>query len=198
MRRALVLLVLFGAPAYPKGTCSPGSSLAYADMGPHKEGDYGGVVPGQPRKDLGAKPARPKRPQPKGTLTWIGFEAKNGGAQVFFQSVAPFELKQYLEGSTLVMHLSLTRLGANTWRQIDTRFFDNPISGMVARAVGATRAAKDRPALPHGIAVRVAFKNSRDAREGSVEMKTEPDGMYYAYVSFPEGAEAKPAPKPEN
>ena len=181
MRRALLVLpFLFGAPAFAD-TKTPGA--------PHREGEYGGVAPGQPQNP-GAKPA--KRPHPKGTLTWIGFEAKNGGAQVFFQAAAPFEVKQHLEGSTLVIHLALTRLGPNAWRQIDTRFFDNPISGMVARVAGPSRATKDHPALPRGIAVRVAFKNARDARPGNVEIKPEPDGMFYAYVTFPEGAEPKP------
>src|SRR5882672_4325488 len=112
MRGVLLLLLLTGS--------------AYADKPPHKEGEYGGVTPGETQKpDPAAKPGKPKRPPPKGTLTWIGFEAKDGGAEVFFQSVAPFELTQRVDGSTLVVHLSLPRLGHNTWRQIDTRFFDN-------------------------------------------------------------------------
>ncbi len=178
MRRALLLFVLTSAGA------------ATADNGPHREGEYGGVAPGQ-KTDPAAKPARPKHSPPKGTLTWIGFEAKDGGAQVFFQSVAPFEVTQHLEGATLVVHLSLTRLGANTWRQVDTRFFDNPISGMVARQVGAARASKSHPAHRSGIDVRIAFKNPKDAREGAVRSQAEADGMHYTYLAFPEGADAK-------
>ena len=180
MRSALVLLLL----AVP----------ASADSGPHKEGQYGGVTPGevQPR-DTSGKPARPKRPPPKGTLTWIGFSAKDGGAEVFFQSVAPFEVSQRIEGGALIVHLSLTRLGHNTWRQIDTRFFDNPLTGIVARAVGATRASRARPARAAGIEARITFKNAKDAREGTVRTATEADGMYYAYLTFPEGSEPKPA-----
>src|SRR5687768_6782195 len=117
MRRLLLILLL--------------ASPAYADTAQKKEGEYGGVIPGQ-KPD--SKPGKPKRPPPKGTLTWIGFEAKEAGAQLFFQSVAPFELTQKISGSTLVVTLSLTKLGTNTWRQIDTRFFDNPLSGIVARA----------------------------------------------------------------
>ncbi|HWU90016.1 MAG TPA: hypothetical protein VN253_22290 [Kofleriaceae bacterium] len=175
MRRALLLLALAGP--------------AFADPGPHKEGAYGGVVPGQ-QPDPAGRPARPTRPPPKGTLTWVGFEAKDGGAQVFLQSVAPFEVQQHLEGATLVAHLSLTRLGHNTWRQVDTRFFDSPLSGMVARAVGATRASKTRPARGPGIDVRISFKNPKDAREGTLRTATEADGMFYAYMSFPAGAGA--------
>lgn len=180
MRRALVVLLL----AVP----------AFADNGPHREGQYGGVTPGevQPRDPAG-KPARARRPPPKGTLTWIGFTAKDGGAEVFFQSVAPFEVSQRVEAGVLIVHLGLTRLGHNTWRQIDTRFFDNPLSGIVARAASAVRATRDRKARAAGIEVRIAFKNARDAREAAVRTATEADGMYYAYLTVPEGSEQKPA-----
>jgi hypothetical protein len=179
MRGALVILLMAGA--------------AHADTGPHKEGAYGGVTPGetQPR-DTATRPAKPKRPPPKGTLTWIGFEAKDGGAQVFFQSVAPFELTQRVEGASLIVHLNLTRLGHNTWRQVDTRFFDNPLSGIVARTVGAARATKARGGRRAGIEARIAFKNAKDAKEASVRTATEADGMYYAYLSFPEGSDVSP------
>lgn len=183
MRRALLLLALAGPAA--------------ADSGTHREGEYGGVVPGQ-KPDPAARPGKPAKPPPKGTLSWVGFEAKDGGAQVFFQSIAPFEVQQHLEGGTLVAHLNLTRLGQNTWRQVDTRFFDNPLSGIVARAVGPTRATKTRPARGAGIDVRLTFKNPKDAREGVLRTATEPDGMFYAYLAFPEGADAaaKAAVKP--
>ena len=157
MRRLFLLLAL--------------ASPAFADNAQHKEGDYGGVVPGQ-RPD---KPAKPKRPPPKGTLTWIGFEAKDGGAQLFFQSVGPFEVTQKVTGGTLVATLNLSRLHANTWRKIDTRFFDNPLSGVVAKKKG------------RGIEVKISFKSSKDLREGTVKTATEADGMYYAYLTFPEG-----------
>jgi hypothetical protein len=161
-----------------------------ADNGPHREGEYGGVVPGQPPEQPSTKPARPKRPPPKGTLTWIGFEAKNGGAQVFFQSTGSFEVTQHMEGATLVVHLSLTRLGQNTWRLVDTRFFDNPLAGLVARGVSARRGTKKQPARAAGIDVRITFKNPKDAREGKLRTQTEADGMFYAYLDFPEGTEA--------
>jgi hypothetical protein len=155
-------------------------------------------VPGQKRereREPEARPARPQRPPPKGTLTWIGFEARDGGAQVFLQSVAPFEVRQHLEGSTLVAHLSLTHLGANTWRQVDTRFFETPLAGVIARGVGAARATKTQPAHGPGIEVRISFKNPKDAREGALRTATEADGMFYAYLAFPAGAAAAPASK---
>jgi len=182
MRGALVILLVAGA--------------AHADnrpVGPHKEGEYGGVTPGETQPhDAAVRPAKPRRPPPKGTLTWIGFEAKDGGAQVFFQSVAPFELSQRVEGASLIVHLGLTRLGHNTWRQVDTRFFDNPLAGIRARAVGAVRATKDRRGHGAGIEARIAFKSAKDAREGTVRSATEADGMYYTYLSFPEGTDVKP------
>ncbi len=188
MHGALVILLL-AAPAL-------------ADNGPHKEGEYGGVNPGDTQaRDTAAKPAKPRRPPPKGTLTWIGFEAKDGGAEVFFQSVAPFDITQRIEGTQLIVHLGLTRLGHNTWRQVDTRFFDNPLSGIVARAVGAARATKDRAGHSAGIETRIAFKNAKDARQATVRTSTEADGMYYAYLTFPRGSEppavTAPVTKPE-
>jgi len=162
--RALLLVLLLGSPAF-------------ADTGPHREGEYGGVVPGQ-KPDAATKPARSKRAPAKGTLTWIGFEAKDGGAQLFLQSGSPFQATQKVVGSSLVVTLDLTRLASNTWRQVDTRFFDNPLSGVVAKAV---RRGKAR-----GIEVRINFKDPKDAREATVRTATEADGMYYAYLTFPD------------
>jgi hypothetical protein len=204
MYRALLVVLLAGSaqaqtpqPKTPKRPVPPPTGTTKTervpvDPGPHREGEYGGVVPGQPTNNPGGKPGKPKRMPPKGTLSWIGFEAKDGGAQLFFQSVAPFDISQHFEGATLVVHLSLRRLGQNTWRQIDTRFFDNPLAMVIARAVGASRATKSRPATGAGIDVRITFKNSKDAHEGTVQAsKAEADGMVYAYVTFPEGADSK-------
>ncbi len=160
----LGLLLAGTAVAQPKGE----------PRGPHKEGEYGGVVPGHASETKDGK--KQKKPT-KGTLSWIGFEAKDGGAQLFFQSIAPFELTQRVEGGTVVVTLSLTRLGQNTWRQIDTRYFDNPLSMVTAKL------AKKKK----GTEVRVTFKNPKDAKEAAMRTATEADGMYYAYLSFPEG-----------
>src|SRR4051794_34019328 len=122
MRRALLLILLASgvAAAQPKAPVPKAAParkvppprgdvvVTPRDNTPHREGEYGGVAPGgQAPKD---KPPRPKRPPPKGTLSWIGFEAKDGGAQLFFQSVAPFDLQQHIEGNTLIVHLALNRL----------------------------------------------------------------------------------------
>jgi hypothetical protein len=153
----------------------------------HSEGDYGGVAPDHPGKpDM----TKQKKPLP-GTLSWIGFEAKDGGAQIFLQSIAAFELSQHVEGNTLVIDTPLSRLGQNTWRDVDTRYFDSPVAHVVARRVGAARATKNAPAHGAGIEVRVLFKNAKDAHEAAVRSATEADGMYYAYLSFP-GSAAQP------
>lgn len=152
----------------------------------HKEGEYGGVVPGQPQPPAG----KPKHLPPKGTLAWIGFEARDGGV-IFLQSVAPFEVAQHVEGAALVVNLTgVVRLGHNVWRPIDTRFFETTVARVAARPVGAARATKAAPAHGTGVEVRVAFKNAKDAREGVVHTATEADGMYYAYLTFPSSGAA--------
>jgi hypothetical protein len=173
MRRVLLLLLLVASPAFAQDAKAPNT-----------EGEYGGVQPGQTKKAETGK--KPKKPPPKGTLSWIGFETKNGGSDVFFQSVAPFEVNQRVEHGVLVVTLSgLTKLGQNTWRYIDTRFFDTSLSRIVAKKKGK------------GIEVRIAFKNAKDATQGSVRTATEADGMYYAYLSFAGGGSAPPTKEPE-
>lgn len=196
-RRSLLLVALATGVAVAQTPPAPSKAPEVEQPAPprpapnvKKEGEYGGVAPGTPSP----RPARSKRAPAKGTLSWIGFEAKDGGAQLFFQSPGPFQVTQRIEGSTLVVHLSLTRLGPNTWRQVDTRFFDNPLAYVVARAVGARRATKKTPARSRGIDVRIKFKNPKDVREGAVRSATEA-GMHYVYLSFPEGtSDPKPTP----
>lgn len=141
-----------------------------------KEGEYTGVRPGQPSPELKRRPLR------KGTLSWIGFQPKDGGAEVFLQSPSKLEVEQRLEGATLVVHLAgLTGLVANARRPIDTRFFDNPLARIAAKTV--------RRKGKRGVEVRIWFKNPRQAKQATLRMATEADGLSYAYLSFPEGAE---------
>jgi hypothetical protein len=178
-----------GAVTNPNGSYAPASELPEGGPTPHAEGQYGGVpdaahAPATDAKHKGRHPS-------KGTLSWIGFEPKNGGAEVFFQSAAPFAVAQTVEGGTLVVMLTgLTRQVANTRRPIDTHFFDNPVASISARAVGAAGATRTHAAHAAGIEVRIAFKNAKDAKEASVRASTEADGLYYAYLDFPEGADA--------
>lgn len=174
-----------GAPPPPVEREAP-DLQARPPVEAHKEGEYGGVTPGQKPSPPPAAPKH-KHPPTKGTLSWIGFEAQNGGAQVFLQSPGAFEIAQHLEGATLVIYATLPRLGQNTWRQVDTRYFDNPLSSIVARQVGAAKATKDRPAHAAGVEIRIGFKNPKDARAAAVRTATEADQMFYTYLAFPEG-----------
>jgi hypothetical protein len=196
MRLALLTVLLTGpvAIAAPAKKRAPAPSptttdaeapettggLALSPQGPHGEGEYGGVKPGVlPRADHGK---RPRRPAAKGTLTWIGFEAKDGGADVFLQSVAAFEVSQHLEGTTLIVDLGgLDKLGQNTWRDVDTRFFETPLARITARRVGAARGAHPHPSE---VEVRVTFKNPKDAQPAQLRAASEADGMYYQYLTF--------------
>ncbi|CAN5868521.1 hypothetical protein BH11MYX2_BH11MYX2_29330 [soil metagenome] len=168
--RAILLVLLLASPAL-------------ADTAPHKEGDYGGVEPGKaktvetPDVKRDGKPPKAKKPPAKGTLSWIGFEAKDGGAQVFLQSIAPFEVSQKIEGSTLVVHADLSRMASNVGRIIDTRFFDNPLAN-----IHATRAKRG-----NGTDIRFTFKNPKDAKEATTRSGTEADGYSYVYLAFGEG-----------
>lgn len=203
MRRAAGLVVVLSSsmalaqPKSPnKGTpAPPPTSPSTRERGPepqsvHREGDYGGVDPEHPTATEN-RPHQSRKPA-KGVLSWIGFEQKDGGADVFFQSVSQFDVTQTVQGGTLYVYLGgLNRLGANEWRAIDTRFFDNPLAKIEARVVGASGATKNAPAHKAGIEVRITFKNAKDAREATMKTATESDGMYYAYLAFPEGADAK-------
>jgi hypothetical protein len=171
--RALVLATVLGV-----------SATAVAQPVVHKEGEYTGVTPGK-APEAGEK----KRPAPKGTLSWVGFAAKDGGAEVFFQSATKFEVSQELSGSTLVIHLTgLTRQVTNTRRPIDTRFFDNPLARITAQPGKRAKRGK------RSIDVRIVFKNPKDARQGTLRTATEADGLFYAYLSFPEGADSATVP----
>ena len=151
----------------------------------HKEGEYGGVEPGQTATGQGVKK---KKTPPKSTLNWIGFEAKDGAATVFFQAAGPFEVTQHVENGQLVAMLGLPHMGPNAWRQVDTRFFENPLSGVVARQVSARRATKTSSAHGAGIEVRFSFKMAGDVKDAAMRTATEADGQYYVYFAFPPGS----------
>jgi hypothetical protein len=158
----------------------------------HQEGVYTGAKPGvRPGADVGKPQDRP----PAGTLSWIGFEAKDGAATVWLQAAGQFEIAQRLEGATLVVEVSgLRRMVRNTRRPIDTRYFENPLARITAKVVSARRARKGRPARRGGIELRIAFKNPKDAREATTRTATEADGLFYTYLSFPPGTDLPVVP----
>lgn len=141
----------------------------------HPEGVYTGAKPGvRP----GADDGRPQRPPPSGTLSWIGFEAKDGAATVWLQAASAFDVTQRVEGGTLVVSVTgLHRMVRNTRRPIDTRYFESPIARISARVVGGRRGRR--------VEVRIAFKNPKDAREATARAATEADGLRYVYLAFP-------------
>lgn len=153
----------------------------------HPEGAYNGAKPGvRPGSDTG----KPQRPPPAGTLSWIGFEAKDSAATVWLQAAGAFEVTQHVEGATLVVDVSgLRRMVRNTRRPVDTRYFDNPLARISAKPVKSRRGSKSRPARKAGIEVRIQFKNPKDAKEASVRTATEADGLFYTYLSFPPGTD---------
>jgi hypothetical protein len=188
IRSMLGLLVCSVALLAPEATAFADDSKASAKLSgqPNAEGDYGGVAPGTNQDPR----TRPKQAAIKGTLSWLGFASKDGGAEVFFQSAAAFEIDQRVDGGVLSVRLrGLTKQVANTRRAIDTRFFDNPLARISAKVVkGKTP----------GIDVRITFKNAKDAKVGTMRTATEADGFFYVYLSFPEGAEQSAAPGPAN
>jgi hypothetical protein len=151
---------------------------------PNKEGEYTGAKPGvRP----GANEGHPQKKPKPGVLSWIGFEAsEGGGATVWLQAASSLEVDQSVEGSTLVVQVGgVKRLVRNLRRHVDTRFFANPLAQITARVVSARRARKGRPARSAGVEVRIQFKNPKDAKEAAVRTATEADGLNYVYLSFP-------------
>ena len=183
MRRVLALVLFLAA-----------APLARADApksAPHDTGDYGGVVPGQTHKDEGKAKHRHHTPK-KGELSWIGFQARDGASQVFLQSVAPFDVTQHVEHGTLIVRLAgLDRLGQNTWRPIDTRYFDTPLERIVARKIGGSHAHG------RGIELQITFKHPSDAAQAQLRSATEADGYYYSYLTFGGANDTQPAADPE-
>lgn len=181
MRRVLALVLFLAA-----------APLARADNpkpAPHDTGDYGGVVPGQSHKDEGKGKHRHHTPR-KGELSWIGFQARDGAAHVFLQSVAPFDVTQHVEHGTLIVKLAgLDKLGQNTWRPIDTRYFDTPLERIVARKIGGAHG--------RGIELQITFKHPSDAAQAQLRSATEADGYYYSYLTWAGGDDGQPAADPE-
>jgi hypothetical protein len=181
MRRAraswLLVVLLASGPAWA------------APAGEHPEGEYGGVTPGEappshPDEHPGGK-ARKPRPPPRHTLTWIGFEAKDGDAHLFFQAAEPFTAVQYVDHDTLVVVLEgLRHMRHNTRRPLDTRFFDQPVARVVARPVGARRAGKAGPGHKAGVMIRIWFKDPKAVREGAIRTATEADKLFYTYLDI--------------
>jgi hypothetical protein len=148
-----------------------------AETPQHQEGVYTGAKPGvRPGAEEGKPQAKPRA----STLSWIGFEAKDGGATVWLQAASAFDVTQRVEGATLVVTATgLSKMVRNTRRPIDTRYFENPL----ARITAKVRKKK--------VELRITFKSAKDAHEASARTATEADGLNYVYLSFPPGEGSK-------
>jgi hypothetical protein len=162
------------------------TNVSRADAPQHQEGAYGGVTAGQgsgATEAPGDRDKRKHRAPAKDELTWIGFQAhEGGGGELFFQAPSAFTVVQRVDHGDVVLVLEgLHRQAHNTGRELDTRYFDTPIARVKARPVGA-HGGKD--AHKAGIEVRIAFKRAKDAREAQARTATEADGLFYAYLDF--------------
>jgi hypothetical protein len=199
MRRLRLLVLTLGlavaTPAFAQDDAFPtkanGTTVDDAPPPAHEEGAYGGVKPGEPKKD-----GRPIKKPRAGTLAWVGFEDGGGRARIFLMSPTDFAYSQRVEGGTLVVHLDgVKRLARNVKRPLDTRFFDTPVARITVKKVSARRARKGQSARKAGVEVRIAFKNKADAREAAARTATEADGWFYLYLDL-EGGGAAPADEP--
>ncbi len=182
----LVALAVAAGPAYAqdvatKGKEGPGPSAAEV----HKEGDYGGVRPGEGEARA---PKRGKKP----VVTWIGFVPQSGGSSRFFvQVIGSVDYEQDVVGNTLVVTIAGAKLGSrNVRRRLDTRFFDTSVRQVVPKQARARRARKGKPGQKAGVQLTFEFKNPADARAASASSKREQDGYDYLYLDFGPGSEA--------
>ena len=152
--------------------------------GPNREGEYGGVVPGQvPDQDSKRRKVRKR----KNAVSWIGFQPRpDGTSRLFLRMANELTYEQSVQGEQLVVNIAGARYRhRNTRRRLDVRFFATPLSLVLSKRVSSRRARKDRPARKAGIELRISFKDKEDVREASASMSTEPDGYTYLYLEFP-------------
>ncbi len=143
----------------------------------HREGEYGGVVPGK----VGDKPRR--APKTKRTvLTWIGFQKKGAGSRLFVQLTKDADYEQEVVGNKLIVTIPGARFGSrNARRRLDTRYFDTSLRSVVPKR--ARRKGKRKA----GVALHIGFKNPSDTRSASAQLSQEQDGYYYLYLDFGPG-----------
>jgi hypothetical protein len=152
--------------------------------GVHHEGDYGGVSPDHARNPEDGKPAgrsgrKPARASSRLLVTWVGFQAREGGAaRVFVRLSAEAAYDQKLVGDALVVFVTGARLGQrNHGRFIDTSFFDTAVARIEGKNVPARRGAKA------GVALTVHFKKGA-AKLAEVKEESGADGHRYLFLDF--------------
>ena len=148
----------------------------------HQEGEYGGVTP-----ETDHPPHRKRRPK-RPTLTWTGFQVRNGSqARLFLQLSHDADYTQQLDkNNVLVVFLPGFRFGEkNAARRIDARYFGTVLSEVRGHRVRRRRARGDIPARAAGVELRITFRDAKQAVEAQASMKTVEDGYRYLYLDFP-------------
>jgi hypothetical protein len=168
----------FQGPGVPLDRALDGEEPPAAPAGAQK---YVGVVPG-------AETRNPLPPAGKAPphLIWTGFQVNESGSRVFFQTNMPvtFEVKPADDRSgrkaTLSVFLRNCRIHlANNRRNLDTRFFATPVSGVTAH-----QRRKD-------VELRITLKERASATPRS---EAGPDGTHFLVLEFPPAPGAVPAP----
>ena len=141
---------------------------------PHREGEYGGVVP--PGKEKGRK-KKSRRP----TVTWIGFQASDGGARVFLQMTGEPKVEQKRVLTKLIVTVHNARLNLrNNARTLETAYFGTAVAKVRARTV--------RRRGKRAVEVHVLFKGP--AQEAQTTTEVGVDGYRYLYLDFGGGTAA--------
>ncbi len=153
-----------------------------AEVSPTRDvGQYAGVTPGtaNPPPRVGAV----ERARPAKLLTWPGFQATAGGGSRFFLQVSGpvvFESRSSEGRFELVLKNTRAHL-RNTFRPLDTRFFQTPVN-----TAKVERRRRD---------LAVVFQ-LRGASTPNVTQGVGEGGFHFVYVDFPPGNWATPEPAP--
>lgn len=153
-----------------------------AEISPTRDvGQYAGVTPGtaNPPPRVGAV----ARARPAKLLTWPGFQAMAGGGSRFFLQVSgPVEFESRSSEGRFELVLKNTRAHLrNTFRPLDTRFFQTPVN-----TAKVERRRRD---------LAVVFQ-LRGASTPNVTQGVGEGGFHFVYVDFPAGNWATPEPAP--
>ena len=155
-----------------------------------KVGDYDGIRAGA--SSISPPGARGKR-RGKGRAAayWVGFEPRESGtSRIFVQLGTEVEVQQWIEGSSLVVHLPKIRIGNRTVaRFLDTRYFDTTIRQIRVKNARRRRAGKSNAGHGRGLQLHLDFKNPADVGQASASVQQEADGYPYLYLDFVAGTD---------
>jgi hypothetical protein len=144
-----------------------------AEVSPSRSvGEYAGVTPG-----TGNPPPRAGavvRARPAKLLTWPGFQATAGGGSRFFLQVSgPVQIETRSSQGRFELVLKNTRAHLrNTFRPLDTRFFQTPVN----------RAKVERRRRDLAVVFELRGEATPNVSQGVGE-----GGFHFVYVDFPAG-----------